>query len=228
MTSSVLHLCLGGRSHLRSLFAVVLALSLVTVGVVPVPAYAAKDSAEKKRDRKEKDPREMQAREAYAAGNYKEALEIYTKLYAEQLHPTYLRNIGRCYQNLQDPDHAISSFREYLRKAKDMPADERTEVEGYIKEMVELQKQNATAAESAKPVPQPVPVVAPQPVQPALVVQDQPAPAPEPDPFYKKGWFWGVVAGVVVAGTVAGLAAGGVFSSKSNNGCPKGVTCTAP
>ena len=168
----------------------------------------------------------MQARQAYAAGNYKEALDIYTKLYAEKLHPTYLRNIGRCYQNLQDPDHALSSFREYLRKAKDMPADERSEVEGYIKEMEDLQRQNAAAAEPAKTAPQPLPLVAPrpEPVQPAFVVQ-QPAPAPEPAPFYKKGWFWGVAAGVVVAGTVAGLAAGGVFSSKSKNGCPAGVNC---
>jgi tetratricopeptide (TPR) repeat protein len=212
---------------LRSLSVLILAFLLVTVGIVPVPAYAAKGkAAEDRADKRQRDPREMQARQAYAAGNYKDALGIYTELYAEKLHPTYLRNIGRCYQNLQDPEHAISSFREYLRKAKDIPADERSEVEGYIKEMEDLQRQNAAAAEAAKPVPQPLPVVVPQPepAPPALAIQ-QPAPAPEPVPFYKKGWFWGVAAGVVVAGTVAGLAAGGVFSSKSKNTCPAGFTC---
>lgn len=220
----------ASHRSIRALSALVLAFSLVTVGIVPTPAYATRDKpAEDKQDKKDKRPkdsREMQAREAYAAGNYKEALDIYTKLYAEKLHPTYLRNIGRCYQNLQDPDRAISSFHEYLRKAKDIPADERTEVEGYIKEMEDLQKQNAAAAEAAKPAPQPLPVVVPQPqpVQPALVLE-QPAPTPEPDPFYKKGWFWGVAAGVVVVGTLAVLAAGGVFSSKSKNGCPTGVNC---
>jgi len=193
---------------------------------VPTPVYAAKEKQEKKEKKEKKDPREMQAREAFAAGSYKEALDIYTKLYAEKLHPTYLRNIGRCYQNLHESDRAISSFREYLRKAKDMPADERAEVEGYIKEMEDQQRQNA---EAAKPVPQLLPVAAPpvtpspQP-QPVVFVQ-QPAPAPEPAPFYKRTWFWGVVAGVVVAGTVAGLAAGGVFKAKSNNGCPAGFTC---
>src|SRR5664279_1687262 len=180
------------HSRLHSLSALVLAFSLVTVGIVIAPAHAAKDkAAEDRKDKRPKDPREMQARQAYAAGNYKEALD---------------------------------SFREYLRKAKDMPADERSEVEGYIKEMEDLQRQNAAAAEAAKPAPQPLPVAPqPEPMQPAFVVQ-QPAPAPEPVPFYKKGWFWGVAGAVVVAGVVTGLAVGGVFSSKSR--CPAGFTCT--
>ncbi len=226
MTSLATNRRPSGKSFFRSLSALVLALSLITIGIVPTPAYAAKDKAAKDKPEKrdKKDPREMQAREAFAAGSYKEALDIYTKLYAEKLHPTYLRNIGRCYQNLQETDRAISSFREYLRKAKDMPADERAEVEGYIKEMEDLQKQNAEAA-TPQPLPAAAPPVAPvaQP-QPAVYMQ-QPAPAPEPTPFYKRGWFWGVVAGVVVAGTVAGLAAGGVFKAKSSNNCPVGYTC---
>jgi len=218
-----------GKEIRRSISAILLALSLISVGIVPTPAYAAKEKAtqgkQEKQDKKEKkDPREMQAREAFAAGSYKEALDIYAKLYAEKLHPTYLRNIGRCYQNLHEPDRAISSFREYLRKSKNMPVDERAEVEGYIKEMEDLQKQNA---EAAKPAPQPLPVAAPPvtPVAQPVVYVRQPEPAPAPAPFYKRTWFWGVVAGVVVAGTVAGLAAGGVFSAKSNNGCPAGYSC---
>jgi hypothetical protein len=211
----------GGRCF-RFISASLLALSLMVAGLVPTPAHAAKEK---------KDPREMQAREAFAAGSYKDALDIYTKLYAEKLHPTYLRNIGRCYQNLHEPERAISSFHEYLRKAKDLPTDERAEVEGYIKEMEDLQKQNAATADAVKPVPQPLPATPPvtpavaQP-QPAVYVQ-QPAPTPLPEetPFYKHGWFWGVVAGAVVAGTVTALAVGGVFSQKSNNNCPAGRTC---
>src|SRR5256885_4377392 len=87
--------------------------------------------------------REMQAREAFAAGNYKDALNLYAKLYAETLHPTYLRNIGRCHQNLGEPEKAIASFREYLRKAKGLSAEERTEVEGFISEMEELRARNS-------------------------------------------------------------------------------------
>jgi hypothetical protein len=214
----------GFRCSWRSLTALVAVLSVAAVGVVPSEAYAARGRSSKK---EKADPREMQAREAFAAGSYKEALDIYTKLYAEKLHPTYLRNIGRCYQNLEEPERAISSFREYLRKARDLPADERTEVEGYIKEMEDLQKRQAAAAEAANPLPAPVPP--PEPAPRPIVVIQQPAPAPAPvsesTPFYKKAWFWGLVGGVVVAGTVGGLWAGGVFSSKSNNSCPSGFDC---
>jgi hypothetical protein len=45
-------------------------------------------------------------------------------------------------------------------------------------------------------------------------------PAPT-TPIYKKGWFWGVVGVVVVAGVVGGLYAGGAFSKSS-------ISCTAP
>jgi len=105
------------------------------------------------------DSREMQAREAFGAGRYQEALDLFVKLYAEKLHPNYLRNIGRCYQNLGDPDKAISSFREYLRKAKALRADERAEVEGYIKEMEDLKKERASATGSAtsQPIANPPP-----------------------------------------------------------------------
>src|SRR5207248_1136716 len=88
---------------------------------------------------------EMQAREAYAAGNYQEALNLYAKLYAETLHPTYLRNIGRCHQNLGEPEKAIASFREYLRKARELSTDERAEVEGFIHEMEDLQAKQSRA-----------------------------------------------------------------------------------
>jgi hypothetical protein len=215
----------GPRSGVRSFAAVVLAFSLVTVGIVPVQAHAA---------RKRVDPREMQAREAYAAGSYKDALDIYTKLYAEKLHPTFLRNIGRCYQNLGEPERAISSFREYLRKAKDMSAEERQEVDGYIEEMEELQKKNEAAAQPEVSEAKPQPVIAmapsvPPPAPPAqsLVVAQPAAPAPvsTTPPFYKRAWFWGLVGGVVVAGTIGGLWAGGVFSAKSQNACPAGYNC---
>ena len=103
------------------------------------------------------DSREMQAREAFGAGRYQEALDLFVKLYAEKLHPNYLRNIGRCYQNLGDPDKAISSFREYLRKAKGLRADEREEVEGYIKEMEDLKKERAAATATPQPIANPPP-----------------------------------------------------------------------
>jgi len=125
-----------------------------TAVLAPARALAAVDS------------REMQAREAFGAGRYQEALDLFVKLYAEKLHPNYLRNIGRCYQNLGDPDKAISSFREYLRKAKGLRADERAEVEGYIKEMEDLKKERATATATATSQPTGNPPPQPRTIEP--------------------------------------------------------------
>ena len=68
------------------------------------------------------------------------------------MHPTYLRNIARCHQNLGNADKAISSFREYLRKAQDLTPDQRAEIEGYIAEMEQL-KQSQAGGRATPPPP---------------------------------------------------------------------------
>jgi hypothetical protein len=115
----------------------------------------------------EPDQRELSARQLFAVGKYTEALEIYGKLFAETAHPTYLRNVGRCYQNLGEADKAISSFREYLRQAKDLPPDQRALIERYIREMQDLKRQQeaarrpSTDAKAESPAPPPAPASAP-------------------------------------------------------------------
>jgi hypothetical protein len=210
----------GPLSRLRCMTALFLVFSFVSVGVAAAPAQAGQEK---------RDPREVQAREAYLAGRYRDALDIYAKVYAEKPHPTYLRNIGRCYQKLDEPEHAISSFRDYLRWAKNISPEERAEVEGYIKEMEEAQKK--TAAPLPNPEPRPLPAAAPpvtgaESTQPSVLVEQPilaPVPAASPPPFYNRTWFWGLVGGVVVCGVAAGLWAGGVFSS--NGRCPDGSVC---
>jgi tetratricopeptide (TPR) repeat protein len=147
---------------------------------------------------------ELKARTHFAAGEYKEALEIYARLYAETMHPTYLRNIARCHQNLGNPDKAISSFREYMRKARDLSSDQRAEIEGYIAEMEQLKQSKsspgptATAPPPATPAPEtPAPLVGPPTVTASGSHDDDGGGA-----FYTRVWFWGVVAGVVAAGVV--------------------------
>ena len=77
---------------------------------------------------------EMKARESFAAGRYDEALQTFAKLYAETLHPVYLRNIGRCHQKMREPQKAIDAFQDYLAKTKSgkdkIAPDERAEIEG--------------------------------------------------------------------------------------------------
>src|SRR4029079_6775932 len=149
---------------------------------------------------------EMKAREALAAGRYDEALELFAKLYAETLHPVYLRNIGRCHQKLRQPDAAIDKFREYLAKEQQLPADERKEIDGYIKEMEALKEEQAKQSAPPPPANPPPPVTPIKPPPPSYPPNTYAAPPPPPTttssamlasqppeadtPIYKKWWFW--------------------------------------
>jgi hypothetical protein len=185
---------------------------------------------------------EMKAREAFAAGRYDEAIDTFAKLYAKTLNPVYLRNIGRCFQQKRQPQEAIDKFRDYLAKTKTgkfkISADERDEIEGYVKEMEALRDEQARAA--APPLPPVAPVMplpaaapsgAPPPAAPAptaapptAMVTAAPSPAvgSEDHPIYTRWWFWTII-GVVAAGAAVGvvLAMGGT----SKPDCPAGVTC---
>ena len=223
---------IGLRSRLRfaTAITVVLAAVFAVGGGGGRPATAAAAGAE---------DQDLKARKLFAAGDYRQALEIYVNLYAETLHPTYLRNIGRCQQNLGEADKAIGSFREYLRKAKDLSPAQRQEIEGYIAEMEELKRKQAgggagAGSSSTSPStstssagsgsgaasPAPVALAAPPPAtsgpEPAALISS-PAPAPADDggsPFYTRAWFW-VVVGAVAAGTVAAVF---LLSRDSSNG----------
>jgi hypothetical protein len=167
--------------------------------------------------------REAKARELFALGKYEDALAIYGKLYAESPHPTYLRNIGRCYQNLRKPDEAISSFEEYLRQSQNLPAEQRSLVERYIRDMRELKaKQAAEAANPAPPPParaavasEPVPAAVPpakvsEPVTTTVVDQPHPADTGSSSSNPKR------VAGIVVgAVAVAALGVGAFFGVRA-------------
>jgi tetratricopeptide (TPR) repeat protein len=100
------------------------------------------------------DPRELAAREAFAAGRYRDSVDLFARLYAERPHPNYLHNIGRCYQNLREPERAIASFREFLRKAENLTPETRAQVEDYIREMdalVESRAQESAVVLEADP-----------------------------------------------------------------------------
>ncbi len=189
----------GGRGPLLAAFALVIATA-----AVPTSQAAPR-----------RNESEMQAREAFAAGRYQDALDLYVKLYAEQLHPNYLRNIGRCYQNLEQPARAISSFREYLRKARNVTPAERAEIDGYIAEMEGLERRQAQAQESPRTPPPPT-------IAPVVQARAHPParPVAEPAPIYKRWWFWTAL-GVVAAG-----AAGGVILARGKTDlCPPQRDC---
>ena len=175
---------------------------------------------------------ELKARKLFGAGDFKSALDIYTDLYARNPHPTYTRNIGRCYQNLGEPERAITAFREYLRTAKDLTPKARAEVEGYIKEMEELERSRTP------PPPPPAAVITPvSPPPPRLEAPPASAsvqssggspltlrsapPEEASGSVLGRWWFWtaaGVVAAAVVTGIVIASSSGGTPTKASDLG----------
>jgi hypothetical protein len=178
---------------------------------------------------------EMKAREAFAAGRYDQALDLFAKLYAETLHPVYLRNIGRCHQKMRDPQKAIDAFQDYLVKEKKISAEERAEIDGYIKEMTALRDEQAQKNQAPPPVtpiqptptpppgwtlappppaappptwsaPPPGPAPGPAPADSTMLVAQPGPPAASSSPFYAKWWFWTIVGAVVVGGVVTAVA----------------------
>jgi hypothetical protein len=109
--------------------------------------------------------RDQRAQEAFVGRRYQEALVQLHALYAEFPDPVYLRNIGRCYQHLKDPDRAIASFYQYLALVPNLPKPKRREVEGFIREMEELRRKQG---------------MSPPPPAPAATMPAAPAPAPVP------------------------------------------------
>ena len=192
---------------------------IFALGVGSVHAQAASDT------------REIKAREDFAAGRFQEALDIFARLYAESLHPIYLRNIGRCYQGLQNPDRAIATFRDYLRKSKAITHDEKKEIEGFISEMEDLKRQReaaaaqpAASAVATTPVPAAAdPAAGKQTSSSQAVLVGTPrttAPAEASSPIYTKWWFWTLVGAVVVGGGLGIAAATGTFDKTQNATCP--------
>lgn len=195
---------------------VVCALSFFLAMTAPIRAAAQQEDVE------------LTARTHFAEGDYKAALEIYAQLYAKTLHPTYLRNVGRCYQNMGEPDKAISAFREYLRKAENLEPKHRAEVEGFIREMEDLKReheaQRAPGIVPASPSPapatpslSPAPPSAPPPaarrgdessgIEASLRTTESPgAQDRESSPVYARWWFWTAIAAVAAGSVVAAVA----------------------
>jgi hypothetical protein len=162
---------------------------------------------------------EVTARQDFAAGRYQEAIEIYAQLYAEKPHPTYLRNIGRCYQALGDPDRALAAFREYLRRLPDLAPDKKAEIDAYIAEMEALKAKRAAEAEPHPAAPKAPEAPAAQPVVPtpseaaaaseassppeSLVTQ----PEEQSPSLVHRPLFWVAVGAVVVAAVAVTLVA---------------------
>jgi serine/threonine-protein kinase len=176
---------------------VVVVSFLVLLGGAAQTAFAAED------------PREVEGRTLFARGDFDRSLDVFSKLFAETGEPVYLRNIGRCYQMLSKPDRAITAFREYLRRGKSLSSEERTEVEGFIREMEALKAKQAppqapAPASTSATGPGPAVSMTPSPAPPVASVEvTTPAvdPAAQRRRWLRIGGIGAGAAGVVGLGT---------------------------
>jgi tetratricopeptide (TPR) repeat protein len=121
-------------------------------GRAQAAGLTAKDTARAKR-----------AKQLYKDGQYEEAAKIFSSLSSDNPDTLVLtRNLGACYYYLRRPEPALSNLREYLRRAHDISAEDRSEVEGWVAEMEKLRGQPAPTPSpaSALPAPPVLPVTA--------------------------------------------------------------------
>lgn len=192
----------------------ILRVALLVLGVLVAGASDPAAAAD--------EPREVKARALFTQGQYAQALELFSTLYAESADPVYLRNIGRCHQMMRAPDPAIDAFRGYLRRARKLRAGEREEIDGYVAEMESLKKAQAEAAAAAeaKPLPAAAPPVPEPAPAPALTAKHEPAPADDGS-ILKRWWFWTGVGAVLLGGAaVVYLTRPGRPACPSNALCP--------
>ena len=178
--------------------------------------------------------RERAAKRACLVGEVEKGAGILADLYVDTNDATYIYNQGRCFEQNGKNDQAVLRFKEYLRKAKDLPQAELDAVQKKINEL-----QSATGQLGA----QPASTLAAQPsaagravvLPPSTAVASTPdplgisqsAPPPEPQespPVYKRWWFWTGVGAVVAGGVVTGV----LLSRKSpatRSTCDVGVAC---
>lgn len=142
--------------------------------------------------------------QAYALGNYEQAVRHFEHSYELSNFAELLYNLGKAYAQWYDLNHDLS----LLRKAKrlfqnytkrltenpEMDQSQRAEAEAQITRIDE----QIAEAEARGPAPTPAINEGPEPAPAQPLPTDQPA----RKPVYKRGWFWGVIGGLVVAGAV--------------------------
>jgi hypothetical protein len=182
--------------------------------------------------------KERAARKACLLGDVAKGSEILADLYLDTKDPTHIYNQGRCFEQNGQNEPAILRFREYLRQAPHLPADDVAKVEKKIAELQEKDKSRTPGPLATPPVPVPVTPVANQPLPPPaptpVVTQNpdplqisQPSPVPEATstPIYKRWWFWGGIGTVVAGAVVATLLLTSQSDVKHSPSCVAGAVC---
>ena len=156
--------------------------------------------------------KEKAAKKACATGDFVKGVDILADLFVDTNDLSYVYNQGRCYQQNNRWEQAISRFREYLRKVKDISESDRAETDRQIADCeLSLGKTVQVAPPPVAAIP-PVPVVPPETPAPnpgISNVSSKPEPSPSDGSRGKSLRVAGIISaavGVAAIGTGVGLA----------------------
>ena len=170
------------------------------------PAFAKGKRAVDSREA-DKEAKEREARKACLEGDYAKGVGILSDLFLDFKVPTYIFNQGRCYEQNERYDEAISRFREYLRTGtEDIPLAEK-----HIAECEALRQKKAAPVTPSEPLPAAAPVRSMSQQETPMAVQQPQPPVPASGSGLRAAGV--VIVSVGVAAAVAGL----VLNLKANS-----------
>lgn len=160
--------------------------------------------------------------QAYALGNYEQAIVHFERSYALSNHPYLLYNLGLAYTqwyglsndagNLRKARRLFQNYLKALADDPKMDQEQRDDAEAQIAKIDEQLAEIAARSPAAAPPEGPSEAAGAPPPRGGDV------PPPSKQPVYKKGWFWGVI--VVGALAVAGGVTAGVLASRRDERGP--------
>lgn len=159
--------------------------------------------------------------QAYALGNYEQAVAHFERSFALSNHPYLLYNLGMAYSqwyglsadlgHLRKAQRLFHNYIKALAEDPQMDQEQRDDAEAQIARLDQQIADHEAKARAAEGPKEPVVVTQPPPVIDA--------PPPAKVPVYRRGWFWGVVA--VGALAVAGGVTAGVLLGRRDDGGPE-------
>jgi len=161
--------------------------------------------------------------QAYALGNYEQAVAHFERSFELSNHPYLLYNLGMAYAQWYglsaDIGHlrkAHRLFHNYIKALAEDPKMDQEQRDDAEAQIAKLEQQIAAHEEKARAEAPREPVVVPPPQTPVD------GPPVEKKPVYRKGWFWAVI-GVGVLAVAGGVTAGVLLSRPQGSGAELGT-----
>jgi hypothetical protein len=114
------------------------------------------------------------AEQACLSGNYQRGVDILATLYIATRKPAYIHNQARCFEQNGQYEAAIARYSEFLRQAKELPAERRAQIEANMARLEQMVARQRSGA----------PYYPPQATAPAQPAAAPAAPAAASAPMY--------------------------------------------